>query len=67
MLCKCFADSHLMEIAVKLILLILSKLPLEIITNDYLSELSVIVSLWFLWPFNIFQCLFHVSVINFVV
>jgi hypothetical protein len=52
---------------VKLILLILSKLPLEIITNDYLSELSVIVSLWFLWPFNIFQCLFHVSVINFVV
>ncbi|GMY29228.1 neurochondrin isoform X1 [Fagus crenata] len=37
-------DSHLMEIAVKLILLILSKLPLEIITNDYLSELSVIVA-----------------------
>ncbi|XP_075651191.1 uncharacterized protein LOC142621726 isoform X2 [Castanea sativa] len=36
-------DSHLMEIAVKLMLLILSKLPLDNVTNDYLSELSVIV------------------------
>ncbi|KAM3711340.1 hypothetical protein ACJW31_01G101300 [Castanea mollissima] len=36
-------DSHLMEIAVKLMLLILSKVPLDNVTNDYLSELSVIV------------------------
>ncbi|KAG2691426.1 hypothetical protein I3760_08G008400 [Carya illinoinensis] len=37
-------DSHLMEIATKLVMLILSKLSLDVIAKDYLSELSVIVS-----------------------
>lgn len=36
-------DSQLMEIATKLVLLMLSKLPLDVITNDYLFELSLIV------------------------
>lgn len=47
MWCKCSADSQLMEIATKLVLLMLSKLPLDVITNDYLFELSLIVSLCF--------------------
>ncbi|XP_062163182.1 uncharacterized protein LOC133870141 [Alnus glutinosa] len=37
-------DSHLMEVATKLVLLLLSKLSLDVITNDYLFELSVIVA-----------------------
>jgi hypothetical protein len=44
---NCFADSHMMEVATKLVLLILSKLSLDVIINDYLFELSVIVSLYF--------------------
>ncbi|KAH9798938.1 neurochondrin [Citrus sinensis] len=40
-----FADgSRLMELAIRLLQLMLSKLSLEIITNDYLSELSTIVT-----------------------
>lgn len=33
-----------MEVAIKLVQLILSKLSLEIIMNDHLSELSMMVS-----------------------
>ncbi|CAL0319142.1 unnamed protein product [Lupinus luteus] len=36
--------SHLMEISIKLLQLILSRMSLEIIQNDYSSELSVIVA-----------------------
>ncbi|XP_061341028.1 uncharacterized protein LOC133287430 [Gastrolobium bilobum] len=36
--------SHMMEISIKLLQLILSRMSLDIIQNDYLSELSVIVA-----------------------
>ncbi|KAF7830325.1 neurochondrin isoform X1 [Senna tora] len=36
--------SHLMEISMKLVQLTLSRMPLDIIMKDYLSELSVIVA-----------------------
>lgn len=43
--CELVAGSHLMELAMKLVQLMLRKLSLGIINNDHLSELSIIVSL----------------------
>ncbi|KAJ4707824.1 Neurochondrin [Melia azedarach] len=37
--------SQLMELAIRLLQLMLSKLSLELITNDYLSELSIMVTI----------------------
>ncbi|TXG62225.1 hypothetical protein EZV62_013588 [Acer yangbiense] len=42
--CKCFVDSHSMELGIKIVQLMLSKLSLEIVINDYLSELSMMVT-----------------------
>lgn len=54
--CKCFLGSHSMELGIKLVQLMLSQLSLEIVINEYLSELSMMVSPKFCSSLLVYTC-----------